>query len=46
MQILEEILPELLDRREADLKKQRAAAKVQAQLNNILPSGRSATTRY
>lgn len=36
-QILDEMVPELLERREADLRKQRAAAKIQSQLNNILP---------
>ena len=33
-------MPELLERREADLRKQRAAAKRQAQLREIVPEGR------
>lgn len=33
-------MPELLERREADFRKQKAAAKRQAQLSNIIPSGR------
>ena len=36
MQILDVIIPELLERREADLRKQRMAARVRTQLNNIL----------
>lgn len=39
MQVLDELVPELLERREADLRKQRAAAKIQTQMNNILPDG-------
>ena len=40
LQISDEILPELLERREADLKRQKQAAKVQAQLQQIIPEGR------
>ena len=36
VQILDDIIPELLERREADLRKQRMAARVRTQLNNIL----------
>lgn len=39
MQILDDIVPELLERREADLQKQRAAARAQSLLTNILPEG-------
>lgn len=39
LQILESFVPELLERREADLRRQRAAAKLQAQLKNIMPEG-------
>lgn len=44
LQVLEDVVPELLERREADFRKQRAAAKLQAQMNNILPSGRYAVS--
>ena len=40
LQILDEVVPELLERREADFRRQKAAAKRQAQLSNIIPSGR------
>ena len=37
MQILDEVLPTLVARAEAQEKRARAAAKVAAQLNNVVP---------
>ena len=39
VQILNDFVVELQERRERDLRKQKAAAKLQAQLRNIMPEG-------